>query len=142
MNKKKRFINGFTNWLFAEYKVPRIPVKVMYRCDAIVDGGEKCNGYFGWDNGEMVILVAAKRLGLTKCLFVIAHEFVHYMQYLNQRNMEETEIIEEDAYYYETPLVGKYIWNKRKKGPKITGVLDVAVPIRLARHEPPKEETK
>ena len=135
MNKKKRFIDGFTNWLFSEYKVPRIPVRVMHRCEAIVDGDEKCQGYFGDDNGETVIIVAAKKLGMTKCLFVIAHEFVHYVQYLNHRNMEEKEIIEEDAYYYEVPLVGKYLWNKRKKGSKITGVLDISVPIRLVRQE-------
>ena len=96
MKKKKRIICHFTNWLFAEYQVPRIPVRVLYDCDAIMDGNAKCYGYFGEDNGERVILVAAKRIGTTKCLFVVAHEFVHYMQFLNGRNMEETEIIEED----------------------------------------------
>ena len=131
MKKKKRIVRHFTNWLFAEYQVPRIPVKVMYRCDTIVDGGKKCNGYFGWDNGEMVILVAAKRLGLTKCLFVIAHEFVHYFQYLNCRNMDETEIVEEDAYFFEVPLVGKFLNNRKKGNPKITGVLNVSLPSRL-----------
>ena len=50
--------------------------------------------------------------------------------------------VEEDACYYEIPLVGKYLWNKRKKGTKITGVLDLAVPIRLARQEPPQEVLK
>ena len=130
MNKKKRFVNGFTNWLFSEYKAPRIPVKVMYKCEAIVDDGSKCSGYFGYDNEELVILVAAKKLGLTKCLFVIAHEFTHYMQYLNHRDMSEKEIIEEDAYYYEVPLVGKYLYNKRKKDTKITGVLDITIPMR------------
>ena len=83
MKKKKRIVRHFTNWLFSEYQVPRIPVRVMYDCDAIIDGETKCYGYFGDDNGERVILVAAKRIGTTKCLFVVAHEFVHYMQFLN-----------------------------------------------------------
>lgn len=137
MNKKRSVINHFMNWLFAEYGVPRIPVRVMYKCDAIIDDGEKCYGYFGHDNGEeRVILVAAKRIGLTKCLFVIAHEFVHYMQYLNNRNMEEKEIIEEDAYFFETVLVGKFLNNTKKMGPKITKVIDVSVPIRLLKQTP------
>lgn len=137
MNKKRSVVNHFTNWLFAEYGVPRIPVRVMYKCDAIIDDGERCYGYFGYDNGEEhVILVAAKRIGLTKCLFVIAHEFVHYMQYLNNRNMEEKEIIEEDAYFFETVLVGKFLNNMKKMGPKITKVIDVSAPIRLLQQTP------
>ena len=131
MKKKKRIVRHFTNWLFAEYKAPRIPVRVMYDCDAIVDGVEKCNGYFGWDNGELVILIAAKRIGTTKCLFVVAHEFVHYMQFLNGRNMTETEIIEEDAYTFEVPLVGKFLNNRKKGNSKIMGVLDVSLHTRL-----------
>ena len=131
MKKKKRIVRHFTNWLFAEYQVPRIPVRVMYYCDAIMDGETKCYGYFGYDNGERVILVAAKRIGSTKCLFTIAHEFVHYIQFLNGRNMGETEIIEEDAYFFEAPLVGKFLNNRKKENSKITGVLDVSLPTRL-----------
>lgn len=131
MKKKKRIVRHFTNWLFAEYQVPRIPVRVMYYCDAIIDEGKECYGYFGTDNGERVILIAAKRIGTTKCLFTIAHEFVHYIQFLNGRNMNETEIVEEDAYCFEVPLVGKYLNNRKKGNPKITGVLDVSIPTRL-----------
>lgn len=137
MKKKTRIIRHFTNWLFSEYEVPRIPVRVMEDCDAIIDvDGVKCYGYFGEDNGERVILVAAKRLGTTKCLFVIAHEFVHYMQFLNGRNMDETEIIEEDAYTFEVPLVGKFLNNRKKGSPKITGVLDVSLPTSLTNNCP------
>ena len=137
MKKKTRIIRHFTNWLFSEYEVPRIPVRVMEDCDAIIDiDGVKCYGYFGEDNGERVILVAAKRLGTTKCLFVIAHEFVHYMQFLNGRNMSATEIIEEDAYTFEVPLVGKFLNNRKKGNEKITGVLDVSLPTRLENNCP------
>ena len=138
MNKKKRIIKHFTNWLFEEYHAPRIPVRVMHNCEYIVDRGVKCDGYFGDDNGETCILIAAKRLGLTKCLFVIAHEFVHYMQQLNGRNMDEKEIIEEDAYTFEKALVGKWLNNKKKLGERINTVLNVSVPVRLL-DEPPKE---
>ena len=131
MNKKKRIIKHFTNWLFEEYKVPRVPVRVMYYVDYINDNGIDCDGYFGDDNGETVILVAAKRLGLTKCLFVIAHEFVHYMQQLNGRDMRKKEIIEEDAYTLEKLLVGKYLINKKHIGKRIEGVLNVVSPVRL-----------
>ena len=131
MKKKKRIVRHFTNWLFSEYQVPRIPVRVMYKCDAIIDGEAECYGYFGTDNGERVILIAAKRIGTTKCLFTIAHEFVHYIQFLNGRNMSETEIVEADAYFFEAPLVGKFLNNRKKGNPKITGVLDVSLPTRL-----------
>ena len=136
MKKKTRIIRHFTNWLFSEYEVPRIPVRVMYDCDAIIYDGVKCYGYFGEDNGERVILVAAKRIGTTKCLFVVAHEFVHYMQFLNGRNMDETEIIEEDAYTFEVPLVGKFLNNRKRGSEKITGVLDVSLPTRLENNCP------
>lgn len=136
MKKKKRIVRHFTNWLFSEYEVPRIPVRVMYDCDALIDDGVKCYGYFGYDNGKRVILVAAKRLGTTKCLFVIAHEFVHYMQFLNGRNMSATEIIEEDAYTFEVPLVGKFLNNRKRGSEKITGVLDVSLPTRLENNCP------
>lgn len=135
MRKKKRIIKHFTNWLFEEYKVPHIPVKVLYTADFINDNGIDCYGYFGKDRGETVILVAAKRLGTTKCLFTIAHEFVHYMQQLNGRNMAETEIIEEDAYTFEKALVGKYLINKKHIGNRIDSVIDVSVPVRLLRLE-------
>ena len=140
MKKKKRIVSHFVNWLFAEYNVPRIPVRVMYDCDAIIDGDAKCYGYFGWDNGKRVILVAAKRIGTTKCLFVLAHEFVHYFQYLNGRNMDETEIVEEDAYFFEVPLVGKFLNNRKKGNQKLTGVLDVSLPSRLKNTCPFMEE--
>ena len=133
MNKKKRYLKRFTNWLFNEYRVPRIPVRIMYNCDAIVDGETTCDGYFGDDNGETVILVAAKKLGLSKCRYVIAHEFVHYMQQLNGRNMEEKEIIEEDAYTFEKALVGKYLINHKHIGERIDTVLDVSAPVRLLK---------
>ena len=136
MKKKTRIIRHFTNWLFSEYEVQRIPVRVMYDCDAIIDDGVKCFGYFGYDNGKRVILVAAKRLGTTKCLFVIAHEFVHYMQFLNGRNMSATEIIEEDAYTFEAPLVGKFLNNRKRGSEKITDVLDVSLPTRLENNCP------
>jgi hypothetical protein len=135
VNKKKRIIKHFTNWLFEEYKAPRIPVRVMHYVDYINDNGTDCQGYFGYDNGEKVILVAAKRLGLTECLYVIAHEFVHYMQQLNGRNMSEKEIIEEDAYTFEKPLVGKYLINHKHIGERIEGILNVSVPVRLLARE-------
>lgn len=130
MKKKKRIVRHFVNQLFGEYKIPKIPVRVMYDCDAIIDNGEKYCGYFGEDNGETVILVAAKRIGTTKCLFMVAHEFVHYMQFLNGRNMDEKEIIEEDAYFFAAPLVGKFLNNRKKGRQKITGTIDVSLPSR------------
>lgn len=142
MNKKNRIIKHFTNWLFEEYKVPRIPVRIMHKVDFINDNGADCFGYFGDDNGETVILIAAKRLGKLKCLFTIAHEFVHYMQKLNGRNMEETEIIEEDAYTFEKTLVGKYLINKKHIGERIDTVIDVSVPVRLLRLEESNAENK
>ena len=135
MNKKKRIIKRFTNWLFEEYKAPRIPVRVLYNVDFINDSGTDCYGYFGEDNGETVILVAAKRLGKIKCLFTVAHEFVHYMQRLNGRNMFEKEIIEHDAYTYEVPLVGKYLINHKHIGEKINTVLDISVPAQVLNGE-------
>lgn len=130
MKKKKRIVRHFVNHLFGEYKIPKIPVRVMYDCDAIIDDGVKCYGYFGSDDGEIVILVAAKRIGTTKCLFVVAHEFVHYMQFLNGRNMREKKIIEEDAYFFEVPLVGTFLNNRKKGCQKITGTIDVSLPSR------------
>lgn len=37
------------------------------------------------------------------------------------------------AYFFETVLVGKFLNNTKKMGPKITKVIDVSVPIRLLR---------
>ena len=125
MNKKKKYLKKFTNWLFEEYKVPRIPVRIMHDITHIIDKGDECYGYFGEDNGETVILVAAKRLGKTKCMFTIAHEFVHYMQMLSGRDMSNTESVERDAYTYEVPLVGKYIINHKHIGDPISTVLDI-----------------
>lgn len=70
MKKKKRIVRHFTNWLFAEYQVPRIPVRVMYDCDAIIDGETKCYGYFGDDSGERVILVAAFDYSAVVCIYL------------------------------------------------------------------------
>ncbi len=125
MRKKKCILNHFTNWLFEEYKVPRIPVHVMYNYDYIIDQGVKCTGYFGTDNGETCIRVAAKRIGLTKCLFVLAHEFVHYLQQCNGWDMGDTELVEKNAYFYEAPLVGKYLNNKKRLGDRIDTVLPI-----------------
>lgn len=125
MNKKKRYLKRFTNWLFEEYKVPRIPVRIMYDYDSIIHNGSVCDGYFGDDNGETVILVAAKNLGLTRCMFVLAHEFVHYLQQCYGWDMTDTEIVENDAYFYQTPLVGIYLNNKKHLGEKINGVLAI-----------------
>lgn len=123
MRRSKRRINAFINHLFGLYHVPRIPIYIHWQHESIVVGDEPCFGFFHYeDDGKCCIHAAAAQIGTSKLHEVIAHEFVHYLQWLNGRISEST--IEEDAEYMAAALYGQWLINKTKKNEHCYGVLN------------------
>lgn len=90
--KKKREVNRLINYLFTKYRVKKIPIKIHWKHSAISAEAEMAFGMFRWyDNGDAEIHVAGKGIGKAGVIELIAHEFVHYMQWINKKEMSEEE---------------------------------------------------
>lgn len=125
MNKNKRFVNRFINHLFGVYNEPKIPVYVHYGYPSCIDPDD--NAAFGVycypkdGKGETCIHIAGD-IGTTSIMSCIAHEFVHHMQRINGRDMDEVESIERDAEYWGAGLMGQWIINKKHVGEHCYGI--------------------
>ena len=130
MKKAKRKVRAFINFLYREYSVPRIPIKVIWYWDTIEVNGNPCFGYCRVDDDEPeaneIAVVAGRKLGTKQTLVSLAHEFIHYLQWLHNRDMKLDDSIEEDAYKYSDLLVNKFLQNHRNyNGKHIDGAIDV-----------------
>lgn len=128
MNKAKRNAKNFVNYLFGTYRVPKIPIYIHWHHPSIVDPvGNAAFGVFcyGYEPGKEnpCIHVAGGKIGCGGVCSVIAHEFVHYLQWLHKRDMEDNEQIEADAEYCGAGLWGQYLVNKKDKHIRIDGCL-------------------
>ena len=127
MVKNKRFVKRFVNHLFGVYNVPRIPVYVHYGYPACVDpGGNSCFGVYCYEQGSNGCIHIAGDIGTTTIMTVFAHEFVHYVQRMKGRDMEDTEAIERDAEYWTAFLMGKWLIIKWREGEKVKKRFGVA----------------
>lgn len=99
MKKSKNKVRRFINYLYSVYDVPRIPIHVHWYYPALVT--EECKFCFGvlfyGENYPTEIHVAGKAIKTKGVLSTIAHEFVHYLQYLSGQDIDDTEQIELDA---------------------------------------------
>lgn len=99
MKKSNNKVRNFINYLYSEYDVPRIPIHVHWHSPALVT--DQCKFCFGvlfyGENCPAEIHVAGKAIKTKGVLSTIAHEFVHYLQYLSGQDMDDTEQIELDA---------------------------------------------
>lgn len=113
MRKSKDKARRFSNWLFHEFGVQRIPVHVHWHHPSIVTESGSCGfGVFVRGGSNPVeIHVAGKVIGTTGVLFTIAHEFAHYLQFLNGLDMTDPHI-EEDAHAVEVVLYGAWLMHK------------------------------
>lgn len=123
MNKNKRFVQRFINYLFGVYRVPTIPVYICYGDKEFNIGSKKhlCGFYAG---NKKCIYVAGK-IGTTKIIGVIAHEFVHYLQDIHGRDMTNTAEIESDADYWSRALFAQWIINKTVRNKHCYGVYPI-----------------
>lgn len=127
MKKAKRRVDDFVNHLFGIYKVPRIPVYIHWYHHSVVDA----NGHYGFgvfcydDDEKPCIHVACKQIKTTQALFTVAHEFVHYLQYLHgwiPDNGKESELAAE---HFGAGLLGQWLVNNKDKHLRIDGLLRV-----------------
>lgn len=126
MNKKKRFVKRFMNHLFGMYNVPRIPVYIHYEYPSLVDPeGNFCFATYVYEDNKPGCIHAAGDVGTTTLMLIIAHEFVHYVQHIRGRNMEDTDVIERDAEYWANGLMGQWIINKKQRGEHCYGVAEI-----------------
>ena len=126
MNKHKRTVNRFINHLFGMYNAPRIPVRIYYGYKSLVDpGGNFCFATYVYEDGKPGCIHAAGDVGTTTLMSIIAHEFVHYMQHINERDMNDTEAIERDAEYWSAGLMGQWLINKKKLGNHCYGTMRI-----------------
>ena len=128
MKKKKRFVERFINHLFGVYNAKRVPIYVHYGYKScIATDGRECFGCYSYPKndgeGETCIHVAGD-LGTTTLLQVIAHEFVHYIQHINGRDMND-EAVEDDAEYWGAGLMGQWLINKKRIGEHCYGVAEI-----------------
>lgn len=111
MKKSKNKVRRFINYLYSEYDVPRIPIHVHWHSPALVT--DQCKFCFGvlfyGENYPAEIHVAGKALKTKGVLSTIAHEFVHYLQYLSGLDMDDTEQIEIDADLYGSELLENWM---------------------------------
>lgn len=126
MNKAKKQAKKFVNYLFEKYKVPRIPVYIHWYHNSVYnEKGEYGFGVFCWGGGEEpCIHVAGKVIGKTGVLGVIAHEFVHYLQYLHEFDFEKKTESERAAEHFGDGLLGQWLINKKDKEIRIDGTLE------------------
>lgn len=95
MSKSKRIINGFINHLFGMYNTPKIPIYIHWGYKSCIDpSGKAAFGVYCYDdNGGKPCIHVAGEIGTTSIISVIAHEFVHHMQRINGRDMNDIEAI-------------------------------------------------
>lgn len=125
MKKAKTQVINFTNYLFSVYNVPRIPVYIHWWHTSVVSENGQCGfGLFCWGNdGKPCIHVACKAIGKSGALYTVAHEFVHYLQYLHGWDINNDEESERAAEYYGASLIGQWLINKKDKNIRIDGLL-------------------
>jgi hypothetical protein len=112
MKKSKAKVRRFVNYLYRVYDVPRIPICVHWNYASLVtEGGMCCFGVFhyGKDIPTEIHIAGNKKIGTTGVLSAIAHEFVHYLQYLHGRDMDDIEQIENDAEVCGAALFGNWL---------------------------------
>lgn len=111
MKKSKRKARNFINYLYRNYDVPRIPIEVHWHYPSIyVEDKGVCFGLFSYgEGGAEKIDIACCKFGTSSVLATIAHEFVHYLQYVHGRDMKDTEQIERDAESYGKCLYGMWL---------------------------------
>ena len=118
MKKNKRFVQRFISHLFGMYNVPKIPIYVHYGYPSCIDpDGNVAFGVYCYPKdgkGETCIHIAGE-IGTTGIISCIAHEFVHHMQRINGRDMDDVESIERDAEYWGAGLMGQWLINKTKR---------------------------
>lgn len=115
MIKSKRKARHFINYLYRNYNVPRIPIDIHWHYPSIVVTvtQECCFGLFTFnDESASRIVIACCKQGTTGVLSSLAHEFVHYLQYVHGRDMTDPQI-EIDAEHYGAILFG--LWLMREK---------------------------
>lgn len=111
MNKSNNKVRHFINYLYSVHDVPRIPIHVHWHAPVLVNAegtfffGVLCYG----ENYQTEIHVAGKVIKTKGVLSTIAHEFVHYLQYLNGLDMDDTEQIEIDADLYGAELLENWM---------------------------------
>lgn len=127
VRKAKRHINGFINYLFTTYDVPRIPVRVKYGYDVVKTPSGAGFGVYieNSDGTNPCIYVGCGKLGKSVTMKCIAHEFVHYMQSLHNRGWNSLPEIESDAEYWAEALFNQYRINKKSKQICIEGVANI-----------------
>lgn len=126
MNKSKAKVREFIRFLYREYDVPRIPIHVHWYAKSIVVGDHACfcvchtNDTSPQENE--IHVCAGLKYGTGQTLLIIAHEFVHYLQWIHGRI--EDEDIEDIAEENGQALVCKFLQNRRNyRGKHIDGVL-------------------
>lgn len=126
MKKAKSHAKAFTDHLFSVYNLPHIPVYIHWYHPSVVARNGIC-GFgvysYGGDGEKPCIHIAGSKIKKTGVLSAIAHEFVHYAQHINGRNMDD-ESVENDAEYYAPALMGIYLLNRYENQPIIK--LDIA----------------
>lgn len=126
VNKNKRFARRFINHLFGVYNVPRIPIHIHYGYPSLSDpAGNFCFATYVYEDGKLGCIHAAGDVGTTTLMSILAHEFVHYVQRIKGRDMNDIEAIERDAEYWSAGLMGQYIINKKRNGDHCYGVADI-----------------
>ena len=124
MRKAKRQANKFVNHLFGLYQVPRIPVYIHWHYPSVVARDGMCGfGVFCFGGDEKpCIHVAGKLIGKTGVLSVIAHEFVHYLQYLHGWDLNNDEESERAAELFGACLMGQWLANRNGDEERIDGL--------------------
>ena len=115
MRRSKRMAQAFINHLFGIYGVPRIPITVKWHYNSVItqEHGAAFGVYCYGNEEPECIYVAAKKIKTSATLISIAHEFVHYLQRLYGRDMDDTEQIEKDAEYWACGLYGLWAIGER-----------------------------
>lgn len=111
--KSKRKARCFINYLYRNYDVPRIPIYIHWHYRELInEAGKTSYGLFVYDDSPL-IHVAGGKAKTTGVLSIIAHEFVHYLQYLHGRDMDDSEQIEKDAEHYGKGLFGLWLLGEK-----------------------------
>ena len=112
MIKSKRKARNFINYLYRNYNVPRIPIYIHWHYRYLInEAGETSYGLFVYDDTPL-IHIAGRKAKTTGVLSIIAHEFVHYLQYFHGRDMD-SEQIEKDAEHYGRCLFGLWLLGEK-----------------------------
>lgn len=114
--KKHRYMHKYICFLRKHFNVPYIRVNIVWKASSLITENGECGfGLFMWpkEEGQIVeIYVAGKRIGKTGIMSVLAHEFAHYRQYLDDQNMD-AEHIECEADLMGLEAMGKWLLQRR-----------------------------